>query len=178
VPDSAIVIGADDALSIIVTFPDFAPCVCGENVTWIAHVAPGAAVLPYHYVFFACEHGHVDPKAPQKGWRTAWRNLTRAVTCPTCGLLQPPSDKCTAEKYATSLKDVISPIKGLRFHDLRHHAITELAESQTSDSTIMAIAGHVSQKMLAHYSHVRLQAKRPAPVCSVHKATSAGYAKD
>jgi len=30
-------------------------------------------VVPDHYVFFACEHGHVDPKAPQKGWRTAWR---------------------------------------------------------------------------------------------------------
>ena len=51
---------------------------------------------------------------------------------------------------------------GLRFHDLRHHAITELAESQASDSTVMAIAGHVSPKMLAHYSHVRLQAKRTA----------------
>jgi len=53
-------------------------------------------------------------------------------------------------------------LAGLRFHDLRHHAITELAESQASDSTVMAIAGHVSPKMLAHYSHVRLQAKRTA----------------
>jgi Phage integrase family len=61
-----------------------------------------------------------------------------------------------------SIKNVKSPIRGLRFHDLRHHAITELAESQTSDSTIMAIAGHVSSKMLAHYSHVRLHAKRAA----------------
>ena len=51
---------------------------------------------------------------------------------------------------------------GLRFHDLRHHAITELAESQTSDQTIMAIAGHVSPRMLAHYSHVRVEAKRKA----------------
>jgi Phage integrase family len=57
---------------------------------------------------------------------------------------------------------VSSPIAGLRFHDLRHHAITELAESKASDQTIMAIAGHVSQKMLAHYSHVRLDAKRNA----------------
>ena len=119
-------------------------------------------VLPDHYVFFACEHGHVDPKAPQKGWRTAWRNLTRAVTCPACGFLQPPNDKCAAEKCGADIKDVKSPIKGLRFHDLRHHAITELAESQTSDSTIMSIAGHVSPKMLAHYSHVRLEAKRNA----------------
>ena len=50
----------------------------------------------------------------------------------------------------------------LRFHDLRHHAITELAESQVSDQTIMAIAGHVSQKMLARYSHVRSEARRQA----------------
>jgi len=50
----------------------------------------------------------------------------------------------------------------LRFHDLRHHAITELAESAASDSVIRSIAGHVSQKMLEHYSHVRLEAKRRA----------------
>jgi len=43
-------------------------------------------------------------------------------------------------------------IKGFRFHDCRHHAITELAESQASDSTIMALAGHVSRKMFEHYS--------------------------
>src|SRR5580698_8531641 len=55
-----------------------------------------------------------------------------------------------------------SPTAELRFHDLRHHAITELAESQASDQTIMSIAGHVSQKMLAHYSHVRMEAKRKA----------------
>jgi Phage integrase family len=62
----------------------------------------------------------------------------------------------------SDLKKVKSPLSGLRFHDLRQHAITELAESQASDSTVMAIAGHVSPKMLAHYSHVRLQAKRTA----------------
>jgi hypothetical protein len=45
---------------------------------------------------------------------------------------------------------------------LRHRAITELAESTASDQTIMSIAGHISPKMLAHYSHVRLKAKRNA----------------
>src|SRR5271170_6056172 len=44
----------------------------------------------------------------------------------------------------------------------RHHAITELAESQASDATIMAIAGHISRQMLEHYSHVRLDLKRKA----------------
>jgi len=74
-----------------------------------------------------------DPTKPMSTWRTAWRSLTRAAG-----------------------------LNGLRFHDLRHHAITELAESNASDQTIMSIAGHVSQKMLAHYSHVRLERKREA----------------
>jgi len=86
-----------------------------------------------HYVFPACEHGHVDPTRNQRSFRTAWRSLTEAAG-----------------------------LAGLRFHDLRHHAITELAESQLSDQTIMAIAGHVSQKMLARYSHVRSEARRQA----------------
>jgi integrase len=43
------------------------------------------------------------------------------------------------------LKKIKSQLAGLRFHDLRHHAITELAESLASDSTVMAIAGHLSQ---------------------------------
>jgi hypothetical protein len=34
--------------------------------------------------------------------------------------------------------------------------------AKASDQTIMAIAGHMPQKMLAHYSHVRLEAKRTA----------------
>jgi len=64
---------------------------------------------------------------------------------------------------ATSLqKPKAAGLAGLRFHDLRHHAITELAESQVSDQTIMSIAGHVSQNMLARYSHVRSEARRQA----------------
>jgi hypothetical protein len=60
------------------------------------------------------------------------------------------------------IRGLKSPLHGLRFHDLRHHAITELAESQASERTIMSIAGHVSPKMLDHYSHVRIHAKRQA----------------
>jgi hypothetical protein len=59
---------------------------------------------------------------------------------------------------------VRSSTAGLRFHDVRYHAITELAESQTSDQTVMGVAGHASLKMLAHYSHVRVEAKRKALV--------------
>ena len=53
-------------------------------------------------------------------------------------------------------------LKGLRFHDLRHQAITELCEAGLSDMTIMGIAGHVSKEMLMHYSHIRMKAKREA----------------
>ena len=69
---------------------------------------------------------------------------------------------CCNEDCKADISKVKSPTAGLRFHDLRHHAITELAESQASDQTIMAIAGHVSPKMLRHYSHVRIEAMREA----------------
>src|ERR1700751_5192683 len=96
------------------------------------------------------------------GWRSAWRSLTRAVTCPECGHLQVPADMCCHVVCGADIHKLRSSTAGLRFHDLRHHAITELAESQTSDRTIMSIAGQVSQRMLAHYSHVRIEAKRKA----------------
>jgi hypothetical protein len=43
---------------------------------------------------------------------------------------------------------------------MRHQAITEMAETGASDATIMALAGHMSRRMLEHYSHVRMAAKR------------------
>jgi len=49
-----------------------------------------------------------------------------------------------------------------RFHDLRHTFISRLAESQASDSTVMALAGHVSRAMTERYSHIRVEAKRRA----------------
>jgi len=52
-------------------------------------------------------------------------------------------------------------VKG-RLHDTRHTLITELAEGGAGDETIMDIAGHVSRRMLRHYSHIRMQAKREA----------------
>jgi integrase len=74
-----------------------------------------------------------DPTKHQVSWRTSWRNLTKKAGLP-----------------------------GFRFHDLRHHCITKLAEAGVADQTLMAIAGHVSKAMLDHYSHVRLEARRAA----------------
>ena len=136
--------------------------------------AVGATELT-HYVFPACENDRIDPARPQTTWRTAWRKLTRAVHCPACNQLQSPAKNCCNEKCATDIHELNSPLASLRFHDLRHHAITELAESQASDQTVMAIAGHVSPKMLAHYSHVRLDAKRRALDALSSGGTTGGY---
>lgn len=66
-----------------------------------------------------------------------------------------------------------SGLGGLRFHDLRHHCITRLAEAGVPEQTLMAIAGHVSRKMLEHYSHVRVQTKREAVLLLEADASSA-----
>ncbi len=87
---------------------------------------------PDHYVFPWCEHLQFDPTRPTKGWRTAWRRALKRA-----------GFHC-------------------RFHDLRVTCITKLAETQASDMTIMAIAGHVSRRMLEHYSRIRTEAKRQA----------------
>ena len=128
-----------------------------------AKVLFGADLQSDWYVFPSAEgYSKPDPTKPMSGWRSAWRSSTRAITCPVCAELQPPSVICCNRKCGTDISKIKSSTAGLRFHDLRHHAITELAESQASDRTIMSIAGHVSQQMLAHYSHVRIDAKRTA----------------
>jgi integrase len=95
------------------------------------------ATSPEHYLIPKRLSGKkYDAAQPPSrwGWRTAWRKLTKEAG-----------------------------LEGLHPHDLRHHAITKLAESpEASEQTIMAIAGHVSREMLDHYSHVRQEAKRRA----------------
>jgi integrase len=115
-----------------------------------------------HFVFPACENEEIEPTRGMKGWRTAWRSLTRAISCPKCSTIQQQKDVCENEKCRAEINGLKSPLAGLRFHDLRHHAVTELTENGFSDQTIMSIAGHVSQDMLNHYSHIRLEAKRRA----------------
>ena len=121
----------------------------------------GTEPQPEWYVFPHKEgFAKPDPTKPMSGWRTAWRNLTRAIYCPVCGHLQQPAEKCRIKKCGGDIRGVRSPLHGFRFHDLRHHSITRLCEAQANDSIIREIAGHVSPKMLAHYSHVRMDAKR------------------
>jgi hypothetical protein len=97
---------------------------------------------PDYFVFPSCEAAgierehpdteRIDPSRPITSWRSAWRR---------------------------ALKDAGL---GIRFHDLRHTCITKLAKGRASEQTLMSIAGHLSRKMIEHYSHIRLAAKRAA----------------
>ena len=105
-----------------------------------------------------------DPTNPMSGWRTAWRSLlkeaaTRAGRYAAKAALV-EGRGFSAAKHAW--RRAATPFVGLRFHDLRHHCITRLAEAGVPELTLMAIAGHVSREMLEHYSHIRMNAKRDA----------------
>jgi integrase len=90
-------------------------------------------VQPDNFIFCACQNKVFDYRRPQKSVTTSWRKLTRAAG-----------------------------LKGFRIHDLRHQAITELSEAGVPESVITSMAGHVSRKMLAHYTHVRTGAREKA----------------
>lgn len=45
----------------------------------------------------------------------------------------------------------------LRFHDLRHEAVSRLVESGMSDQKVSAISGHKSMQMLRRYTHLRAE---------------------
>jgi integrase len=135
-----------------------------ETATWaLARLMERAAKLgstkPEHYLLPAACFRYTkigqdvagsgyDPAKPRKTWRSAWISLTKAAGLP-----------------------------GLRFHDLRHHCITRLAEAGVPDQTLMAIAGHVSKEMLEHYSHIRMQAKRQA-VAAIDAHRPAAHVKE
>lgn len=117
-----------------------------------------------HYVFPTCEHVTIDPTKPQKGWRTAWRKLVRE-TARRVGREAAGEALRSGARLRGAIsawKRAAAPLRGLRFHDLRHQAITEMAEGGASDATMMAVAGHMSRRMLEHYSHVRVAQKRTA----------------
>jgi integrase len=85
-----------------------------------------------NYVFPGGSHRRCDPRKPLTSFKTAWNKL----------------------KEKTGIT--------IRLHDTRHTFITKLAESGAGDETIMAIAGHVSRRMLSRYAHIRTEAKRKA----------------
>lgn len=48
-------------------------------------------------------------------------------------------------------------ITGLRFHDLRHEAVSRLVEAGLSDMEVAAISGHKTMQMLRRYTHLRAE---------------------
>ena len=116
---------------------------------------------PEHFVFPACENERIDATRPQKSWRTAWRSLV-SETAKQVGSEAAKLAQQAGTDVEEARRRAVEPFRGFRFHDLRHQAITELAEGGASDATIMAVAGHLDRAMMEHYSHIRMAAKRNA----------------
>jgi integrase len=120
---------------------------------------------PDDFVFPACETGHVDPSRPIANWRTAWHNATSAVECPKCGRLQLPADVCRNLDCQAEMRGIISPLAGLRFHDLRHSAATKMLENGVPIATVAQVLGWSAStaiRMAKRYGHIRPEAQRQA----------------
>jgi integrase len=48
-------------------------------------------------------------------------------------------------------------LKDVRFHDLRHEAVSRFVEAGFSDQEVSAISGHKSMQMLKRYTHLRAE---------------------
>lgn len=119
---------------------------------------------PEHFVFPACQSGHIDPNKHQKSWRNAWLSLVKetAISAGRGAAVATLKAGGGIGPAKSAWRRAAQPFAGFRFHDLRHQAITELAEGGATDATLMAVAGHLTREMLEHYSHVRMAAKREA----------------
>jgi len=111
------------------------------------------AHAPQHYLFpFGADsrRGDLDVRRPMTKWgtRSQWREARK-----------------------------VAGVAWLRPYDLRHTAITRMAEAGVPIATIMAFAGHISPRMTAHYTAISLQAKRYAasilPARDLAEATQA-----
>lgn len=73
---------------------------------------------------------------------------------------KPMTKDCMKEQWNRIRKRAGLP--ELRLYDLRHIAITRMAERGIGIHTIMAFAGHISERMQKHYVTISMQAKRAA----------------
>lgn len=99
---------------------------------------------PHHYLMpFRRAPNHWDPDQPMSnsGIRKTWEAVREAAGVP-----------------------------GLRIHDLRHTAITRMAEAGVPIPVMLSMAGHISTRMQQHYTSISEFAKRRA----VEAAFSAG----
>jgi len=75
---------------------------------------------------------NLDPQRPIGSWKVAWTACRKAAKV------------------------------NCRLHDLRHTFVSRLGEGKVADSTLTALSGWMSRKMLERYSHARNEAKRRA----------------
>jgi len=113
------------------------------------------AVQPHHYLLPGNRSKHtaaidplkggrgIDVEIPRATWRTAWRRAV-ALACETA--------KATGLAFPATL----------RFHDLRHTFITDLAERGVPIAVCQEIVGHMSTEMVRYYTHICDSAMRDA----------------
>ena len=120
---------------------------------WLARfpqAKPDSYLYPFHHVGFAG-----NDRKPHL-WGT--------------DLDRPMGTYCYKRAYDTARRRA-----GLdyRLYDARHTFITRLAENPAvSEETIRQLAGHVSQRMLQRYAHIRQAARRAAIAAMEARAIS------
>jgi integrase len=95
--------------------------------------------------------------------------------------LEPTRPLTTIKTSWSSLRETSGVL--CRLHDLRHTAATKMAEAGVSESTMLALMGHMSRAMLERYSHIRMAAKREAVMALSFSRTGSmtkpdGHAKE
>ncbi len=99
-------------------------------------------------------------KLAQATFAKALANPVRPMDCDLVFFGEPGRDEV---RRPYNFNKVWSDIKrglgmpDLRFHDLRHEAVSRLVEAGLSDQEVSAISGHKSMQMLKRYTHLRAE---------------------
>ena len=111
----------------------------------LSRASAAGCTNPEHYLFPGDLSRHTKDGDPLKGrrgfaptlhqqsWRTSWRNMTRTAGLPW-----------------------------VRFHDLRHTAITRAREQGVDIAIVKSLAGHVNARMTEYYTHIGTTVRRDA----------------
>ena len=95
--------------------------------------------------------GVVFKKANGRKWRSTQKEWAAARTAAGIGYEVTIND-------GQQSRTVVRP----RFHDLRHSTATVLNEAGVDETTRKAITGHMSKRMIDHYTHASEGQKREA----------------
>jgi uncharacterized protein (DUF983 family) len=113
-----------------------------------------------------------DPTNPvgaiKEGWEAAKRRTRRH--CPNCGTgtlidKEKPATGHVCANCNFELPELPAGLVGVRFHDLRHHAISKMIAARVPLPIVAKIVGWSAgtlAKMAARYGHFSLEELRPA----------------